>query len=266
MPNERSNPEIYVPSSDEQPETPPWHGSSLPFFVVMRDQSTYTLSPSYTKSLSTGPLRGQNGLPSANDNASSKDTFEPVRRGSSSYASGSMTQRGSVSRNTIHIYPEIHYIFSDDDEATISNNPNSNMGEATNNNNSSDNEIITIVDFDQSGQSVKNVNSISSNWQVTDISLSAGTDKHWLDSTTDGDIGSPTLFITGIKSSPYLRKLAKGLDNETGHTSRNEIVTDRFDPLSSSDMKSPEYTDHLIQMFKDRNDQLRKTLLDYTLE
>lgn len=133
---------------------PKWLESALPHFVVVQDQSDFSGS-------------------------------SPARRGADS---GSQTPDSPNSDQLItnqYIYPEIRYVFSDDDFA-----PTLDLVDQQD-----PTEISVVIDFDQSGENVVGYKSFTSNWQISSV------DKASQDATfSDTADNISLLTITGASS------------------------------------------------------------------
>lgn len=163
----------------------------MPFFVVVQDNSTYepgTVVESSTESGDSASVVPGNFVPNS-------------------------------------LYPEVRYIFSDDDfSATI---------EALE---QTKDDISVIVDFDSSGEKIVNCQSISTNWQVTNASVTAATSPAWM--AQDSASSSFKLIVQGTGDSIVDSK---------------SITGDSSEPPA-------ERIRRLIHNFQDRNQQLKQLL------
>lgn len=152
-----SSPSAAVAASNTS-SLPQWHTSALPFMVVVRDSTgngnpntgahSIPQAPPHThssvdRSLSASPLKPQSpGLPQ------------------SSYSGSSSTTTANNSNNHYRtIYPEIRYVFSDDDFV-----PTIDVLDAQ------QEDASVIIDFDSTGTKVVGSQSLSPAWQIISVS------------------------------------------------------------------------------------------------
>jgi hypothetical protein len=168
---------------------PSWRGSSLPFFVVLQDESTYVPG----------------------------DIVE-------SEESETRALHGTFISNTL--YPEVRYIFSDDD-----------FGATTEALEQSKDDISVIIDVDSSGEQVENCQSLSSNWQVTGATVTTASSPAWMGQDASNSF---KLVVRGTSSSI--------IDNSRGLIRRD------------GELPAVDRIKQYIQTFRDRNEQLQALL------
>ncbi|CAN6608641.1 hypothetical protein TRVA0_003S04786 [Trichomonascus vanleenenianus] len=155
--------------------------STLPFFVVGRDNSTYAI-PSRTP-----PLADK--LPSLSSTQSSLDRSKQIG------------DTGAFLPD--QMYPEVRYVFEDDYF-----NPTVDVLE-------DENDIAVIIDFDNTGEVIQGYQSLSPTWQIVGISSAASATPSWASSEHD-DQQSIKLFIDGTSSTTTtLRRRVDGSLRDT---------------------------------------------------
>lgn len=171
--------------------SPSWKESSLPFFVVVQDESTYVSS----------------GIAQSAD-SDSKESL------------------GTFDSNSL--YPEVRYIFSDDYFSTST--------EALE---QSKDDISVIVDIDSSGERIESCDSLSATWQVTGATITATNSQAWM----------------GEDALNSFKIIVKGTGSSISSNSQTTYLED-----SDSSLVAVEKIKQAVQMFRDRNEQLKALL------
>jgi hypothetical protein len=207
----------------EKGKAPRWGQSALPFFVVLRDNSTYVLPP---------------GAGGSNNSASGDN--EAIHSQSTSAGQTADEDDGESSSQTVEkgrfackqLYPEVRYVFEDDDfNPTI---------EALD---QEPGDVSVVVDFDQSGEKVVSYRSLSPYWQVVNVSSDDSAAPSWM----GHDQSSIKLIVDGTSSKTELVRKRPNASSE------NSAST------ASAQSKATE-TSQLMQAVIDRTDQLKQLL------
>lgn len=140
------------PSQQLQPQqhdvVPPWHDSALPFLVLVRDS---------TPGQSTSPTPTPSPTPQAPKHRQSwrqRQSSDPQPQ-----TSTSITSTAASAKKYKLAYPEIRYVFADDDFSPA-------IDVLDSCNSDGPGETGVVVDFDASGVNVIQAQSLSTGWQV----------------------------------------------------------------------------------------------------
>lgn len=202
---------------------PRWRQSSLPFFVVLRDNSTYVLPP--------GTGGSHNSTSGDNEAIHSQSTSA----GQTTDEDGGENNIQTVEKGRFackQLYPEVRYVFEDDDfNPTI---------EALD---QEPGDVSVLVDFDQTGEKVVSYKSLSPYWQVVNVSSDDSAAPSWM----GHDQSSIKLIVDGTSSKPDLvrKRPNASLENSSSTTSAQSKFTE---------------TNQLMQAVIDRTDQLKQLL------
>lgn len=202
---------------------PRWRQSSLPFFVVLRDNSTYVLPPG-----TSGPHTSTSG---DNEAIHSQSTSA----GQVADEDGEEHIDQSVEKGRFAckpLYPEVRYVFEDDDfNPTI---------EALD---QEPGDVSVLVDFDQTGEKVVSYKSLSPYWQVVNVSSDDSAAPSWM----GHDQSSIKLIVDGTSNrTDLVRKRPNASSEDSSAT-------------TSAQSKFIE-TSQLMQAVIDRTDQLKQLL------
>lgn len=245
---EQNKSDLAISSTPQRPpdskETPPrWKDSTLPFFVVLRDNSTYVL-PTNTASgsFSSESLTKKNPETSSNNqdirstSGSQKDEQLPPQAParSPSNENNNNIELGHFTPTQLH--PEIRYVFEDDDFNSTVDALDQRPG-----------DLSVIIDFDESGEKVVSYKSLSPYWQVTNVATDNSTPPSWMGQ----DQSSIKLLIDGTSSKTTLVKKKQSSSSVNSTTTENDV--------SSIQAKLTE-ANQLIRAINDRNEQLKHIL------
>lgn len=209
-------------SGEENGKLPRWRESSLPFFVVLRDNSTYVLPP--------GSGWSQNSGSGDNEAIHSQSTSAGQTADDGTGSSGQTVEKGRFACK--QLYPEVRYVFEDDDfNPTI---------EALD---QEPGDVSVVVDFDQTGEKVVSYRSLSPYWQVVNVSSDDSAAPSWM----GHDQSSIKLIVDGTSSKT---DLVRKRPNASSEASSSTV---------SAQSKLTE-TSQLMQAVIDRTDQLKQLL------
>lgn len=157
-------------STQNLPGQPPWRNSSLPFMVIV--DTTTSAGPALPPAPRSQHEPTTNSINNNNNSSSSHDTPVPPP-----------PQPPEEEWETI--YPDVRYIFSDDQffpTVEVLNSQTTTTASAADDNDPDAAAAAAagtipsgtvVVDFDQTGQKIVDINSLAVDWQVAGVSLGA---------------------------------------------------------------------------------------------
>ncbi|CDO54418.1 hypothetical protein DV495_002933 [Geotrichum candidum] len=181
-------------STQNLPGQPPWRNSSLPFMVIV--DTTTSAGPALPPAPRSQHEPTTNSINNNNNSSSSHDTPVPPP-----------PQPPEEEWETI--YPDVRYIFSDDQffpTVEVLNSQTTTTASAADDNDPDAAAAAAagtipsgtvVVDFDQTGQKIVDINSLAVDWQVAGVSLGAAaataavTKSPAARPSTEPDTGSP---------------------------------------------------------------------------
>lgn len=179
---------------------PAWFDYPLPFMVVVHD-SSFVISPTVTPSSeSTATHKRSNSTTSKPTTQCTPDpqrskACDPKLEDTLNLAQSISSLE--VSTESSDVYPEIRYVFSDDDFAPTIDVLDSRQG-----------DVSLIIDFDESGAQVVNATSLSSTWQISSVKekVSSGAPAPaWAANDSMDATVAHVLYVNGTGSNPQFK-------------------------------------------------------------
>lgn len=245
------------PIIDSTPQSlPQWHASALPFMVVVRDASLSTATipnPTLSSSSSSSSATTGGSNPGTTTNSNSIDV-----KSSTSHLPTTLTT------HTRTIYPEIRYVFSDDDFVPTIDVLDSQQEDAS-----------VIIDFDATGTKViGGAKSLSPAWQVTNVTTASastsanvqvggtkGQTPSWAEQAKETDSVAHILYLDGL---PATRNKMLPINNNNNSSSISNSNTSSISTSSTSSNLDKANTQTLIRRFQETNSQIRKIISSTT--